>query len=63
MEKLVFKDYPAEEIAKKLKEVEEFEAKYGPNDTTKSWRKWCTDVDYRKREWIFRQHISNIKVI
>lgn len=59
-----FKDYPAEEIAAKLKEVEEFEAKYGEKPMTKSWRKWCTDYEYRKNEWEFRQGIhKNYKQI
>ena len=39
-----------EMIGKKLKQVEEFEARFGPNLETKAWRKWCTDPQYRKRE-------------
>ena len=31
-----FKDYDAKAIAAKLKQVEEFEAKYGENDINKS---------------------------
>ncbi len=59
-----FKDYPAEEIAAKLKEVEEFEAKYGEKPMSKSWRKWCTDYEYRKNEWEFRQGVhKNYKQI
>ena len=46
-----FKDYPAEQIQAKLKQIDEFEAKYGPKATSKSWRKWCTDYNYRKQEW------------
>jgi hypothetical protein len=42
-----FKDYPAEQIARKLKQVEEFEAKYGSNN-------------YRKKEWEFRQASVNL---
>ena len=41
-----FKDYPAEQIQAKLKQIDEFEAKYGPKATSKSWRKWCTDYNY-----------------
>ena len=54
-----FKDYPAEEIAAKLKQVQEFEAKYGEKTVSKSWKKWCTDYEYRKREWQWRQGIAN----
>ena len=50
-----FKDYPAEKIARKLKQVEEFEAKYGSNNMTRAWYKWCVDRNYRKKEWEFRQ--------
>ena len=46
-----FKDYNADKIAAKLKQVQEFEAKYGANDTSRGvGYKWCTDYDYRKRE-------------
>ena len=54
-----FKDYPADQIQAKLKQVDEFEAKYGPKATSKSWRKWCTDYKYRKQEWQFRQNLAN----
>ena len=54
-----FQDYPQEKIQAKLKQVEEFEAKYGENTTTRSWKKWCNDYEYRKREWQFRQGIAN----
>ena len=47
--------YTPERIANKLKEVEEFEAKWGESTRTKAIKKWCTDPDYRKREWEFRQ--------
>ena len=33
--KMKFKDYNAEKIATKLKQVLEFEAKYGENDTSR----------------------------
>jgi hypothetical protein len=39
-----------EQIAEKLKQIEEFEARFGPNLETRAWRKWCTDPQYRKRE-------------
>ena len=54
---MIFKDYPQEQIQAKLKDIEEFEAKYGTNNLTESWRKWCTDYEYRKNEWEFRQGI------
>ncbi len=54
-----FKDYPADQIAAKLKQVEEFEAKYGEKQASKAWKKWCTDYEYRKREWQFRQSVAN----
>ena len=53
-----FTDYPQEKIAKKLKQVEDFENKFGENNTTRGWRKWCTDYNYRKREWQFRQSVA-----
>lgn len=54
-----FKDYPAEQIAAKLKEVDEFEAEWGVKPVSKAWRKWCTDRDYREREWRLRQSVAN----
>ena len=53
-----FKDYTQEKIAAKLKQAQDFEAKYGANDTSKAWIKWCTDYEYRKREWQWRQHLA-----
>jgi len=53
-----FKDYPAEQIAAKLKQVDEFEAKHGPRARSKAWRKWCTDYNHRKQEWTFRQNLA-----
>ena len=55
---MIFKDYPQEQIQAKLKDIEEFEAKYGTNNLTESWRKWCTDYEYRKREWQWRQNLA-----
>ena len=54
-----FKDYPADQIAAKLKQIDEFEAKWGEKPVSKSWRKWCTDYEYRKREWQWRQSVAN----
>jgi len=53
-----FKDYPAKQIADKLKQVNEFEAKYGESTRTTAWKKWCTDVNYRRREWQFRMSVA-----
>ena len=53
-----FIDYPQDKIAAKLKQAQDFESKYGANDTSKAWIKWCTDYDYRKREWQWRQHLA-----
>tara|TARA_R100001198_G_C5206333_1_gene193338 strand:- start:527 stop:739 length:213 start_codon:yes stop_codon:yes gene_type:complete len=54
-----FNDYPQDQIDAKLKQVEAFEAKYGANNTvSKAWRKWCTDHEYRRREWQFRQGVA-----
>jgi len=53
-----FKDYNAEKIAAKLKQVLEFESKYGENDASRGWKKWCTDYEYRKREWTWRQSLA-----
>ena len=50
-----YNDYPADQIAAKLAEVIEFESKYGEKAITRAWRKWCTDDEYRMREWKFRQ--------
>tara|TARA_R100000278_G_C5333926_1_gene115743 strand:+ start:183 stop:380 length:198 start_codon:yes stop_codon:yes gene_type:complete len=55
-----FKDYSAEQIARKLKQVEEFEAKYGSNNMTRAWYKWCVDRNYRENEWKFRQASVNL---
>jgi len=54
-----FKDYPADQIAAKLKQIDEFEAKWGEKPVSKAWRKWCTDYEYRKREWRLRQSVAN----
>ena len=53
-----FKDYDAEAIAAKLKQVNDFEAKYGANDMSKAWRKWCNSHEYRRREWLWRQNLA-----
>ena len=53
-----FKDYDANKIAAKLKQCRDFEEKYGECDTSKAWIKWCTDYDYRKREWEWRQAVA-----
>ena len=54
-----YQDYPQEQIDAKLKQVEEFELKFGEKSVSKSWRKWCTDARHRQNEWQFRQNIAN----
>ena len=54
----MYKDYPADKIAAKLKQVQEFEAKYGKSTRTIAWKKWCNDINYRKREWQWRQGLA-----
>jgi len=46
-------------IAEKLREIEEFETKYGPNTITSAWRKWCTNEGYREKEQQFREAVAN----
>jgi len=55
-----FKDYTPKQIQNKLNQVIEFESKYGSNTRTKAWRKWCESIDYRKREFEFRQGTVNL---
>jgi len=49
--------YSDKQIADKLAQVEEFEARFGPNLETQAWRKWCTDPKYREREQKFRNAV------
>jgi hypothetical protein len=49
----------AQAIENKLRQIEEFETKYGENHITRSWRKWCTDEQYRANETKFRQAVAN----
>ena len=58
MYKEEFKDYDAKKIAAKLKQCRDFEEKDGECDTSSAWIKWCTDYDYRKREWEWRQAVA-----
>jgi hypothetical protein len=55
-----FIDYKPEQIAKKLKDVERYESIMGVDTRSKSWRKWCESIEYRKREWEFRQATVNL---
>ena len=54
-----FVDYPADQIAAKLKQVLQYEAKYGASLRSKSIKKWCIDAKYRQNEWQFRQNVAN----
>ena len=55
-----YKKLGKQAIIDKLQLVDEFEAKYKPNTHSIAMRKWCTDYEYRKREWKFRQGIANL---
>ena len=46
-------------ITKKLQQIDEFEANFNPNMNSRAMKKWCTDYEYRKREWQFRQNVAN----
>ena len=45
-------------ISEKLKQIDAFEAKYSPCTESKAMRKWCTDYEYRRREWQFRNSVA-----
>jgi len=45
-------------ITKKLQQIDEFEANYNPNTNSRAMKKWCTDYEYRKREWEWRQSLA-----
>lgn len=47
-------------ITKKLQEIDEFEANFRPNQASRAMYKWCTDYNYRKNEWLFRQSTVNL---
>jgi len=56
-----FKDYPQEKIQEQLDRVKAFKAenpKLANLTKVLAWEKWCTDYDYRKREWEFRQAVA-----
>ena len=46
-------------ITKKLQQIDEFEANFNPNTGSRAMKKWCTDYEYCKREWEFRQSVGN----
>jgi len=54
-----FKRLDPAEITAKLQQVDEFESNYKPNAMSQAMKKWCTDYEYRKREWQFRQNVAN----
>ena len=45
-------------ITEKLQQIDEFEANFRPNTASRAMYKWCTDYEYRKNEWHFRQNIA-----
>ena len=50
-------------ITKKLQQIDEFEANFRPNTTSRAMYKWCTDYEYRKREWQFRNAVANYAAV
>ena len=40
--------------------IDEFEANFRPNTHSIAMKKWCTDYEYREREWRFRQGIAKL---
>ena len=53
-----FVDPPAEKIAEQLENVKRFKAEHPKLANLvkiRAWEKWCTDYEYRKREWEWRQ--------
>jgi hypothetical protein len=46
-------------ITEKLQKIDEFEANYNPTYESRAMKKWCTDYEYRKREWEWRQSLAN----
>ena len=55
-----FKKLGDQAIIDKLQQIDEFEANFRPNTHSIAMKKWCTDYEYRKREWQFRQGIANL---
>ena len=55
-----FKKLGEQAIIDKLQQIDEFEANFRPNTHSIAMKKWCTDYEYRKREWTFRQGIANL---
>jgi hypothetical protein len=47
-------------IVAKLQQIDEFEANFRPNTHSIAMKKWCTDYEYREREWRFRQGIAKL---
>jgi len=50
-------------ITKKLQQIDEFEANFNPNTSSRAMKKWCTDYEYRKREWQFRNAVANYAAV
>ena len=66
MKKMEFKDefykkLGEEAITAKLQQIDEFEANFRPNTNSIAMKKWCTDYEYRKREWKWRQNIVKLR--
>ncbi len=55
-----YKKLGEQAIVDKLQQIDEFEANFRPNTHSIAMKKWCTDYEYRKREWKFRQGIAKL---
>ena len=56
-----YKKLGEEAIIAKLQQIDEFEANFKPNTNSIAMKKWCTDYEYRKREWKWRQNIVKLR--
>jgi len=56
-----YKKLGEEAIIAKLQQIDEFEANFRPNTHSIAMKKWCTDYEYRKREWKWRQNIVKLR--
>ena len=50
-------------ITDKLQQIDEFEANFRPNTSSIAMKKCCTDYEYRKREWQFRNAVANYALV
>jgi len=55
-----YKKLGEQAIIDKLQQIDEFEANFRPNTHSIAMKKWCTDYEYRKREWKWRQNLAKL---